>query len=74
MTAPVIRVGDWVLICETHEKAEVLDVFDDGERFLVSLASNEKWPFPRKMHVSIEKVRKIKTPKPELKWQQPRLF
>ena len=77
MTQPVIKVDDWVLVCETGEKGQVLDVFDDGERFLLSIAKTEKWPFPRRVHVMIEKIRKIRPPKPEElmpKWEQPNLF
>jgi hypothetical protein len=77
MTQPVIKVDDWVLVCETGEKGQVLDVFDDGERFLLSIPKTEKWPFPRRVHVMIEKIRKIRPPKPEElmpKWEQPNLF
>jgi hypothetical protein len=75
MTQPVIKADDWVLVCETGEKGQVLEVFDEGERFLLIIAKTEKWPFPRRVHVMIEKIRKIRPPKPEeLNWEQPNLF
>jgi hypothetical protein len=77
VTQPVIQVDDWVLVCETGEKGKVLDVFDEGERFLLSIPENKSWPFPRRMHVMIEKIRKIRPPKPEEfgpKWEQTGLF
>jgi len=75
MTQPVISVGDWVLVCETSEKGQVIDVFDEGERFLISIPKSDKWPYPRRAHVMIEKIRKIRPPKEEgPKWEQPTLF
>jgi len=74
--SPGINEGDWVLICETNEKGEVISVFDEGERFMVKILATEKWPFPKTVHVMVEKVRKIKTPKKEspVKWYQVDLF
>lgn len=77
MTAPKIEVGDWVLICETSEKGCVIDVFDKGERFLLNVQQTNGWPFPKRVHVTIEKIRKIKTPRPEkpqIDWSQESLF
>jgi hypothetical protein len=74
---PEIEEGDWVLVCETNEKGCVTEVFDEGERFLLHIPANDKWPFPKRMHVMIEKIRKIRPPKeekPELYWEQPKLF
>lgn len=72
-----IGEGDWVLICETNERGCVIEVFDEGERFLVNIPKSDKWPHPKRVHVMIEKIRKIKTPKPEapeLHWEQTDLF
>jgi len=41
MTQPVIKADDWVLVCETGEKGQVLEVCDDGERFLLSIPKTE---------------------------------
>jgi hypothetical protein len=70
---PIIVEGDWVLICETNEKGMVETVLDEGERFIVAVAATTEWPYPKRLHVMIEKVRKIKPPKPEkpeIKWHQ----
>lgn len=77
MKDPVIKEGDWVLICETGDKGFVTQVFDDGERFFVSVAGTPEWPYAKHFHVMIEKVRKIRPPKeekPEIRWDQPQLF
>lgn len=58
-----INAGDWVLVCETNERGCVIEVFDDGERFLLSIEATEKWPFPKRVHVMVEKIRKINPPK-----------
>lgn len=73
----MIKQGDWVLICEISERGCVIEVFDDGERFLVNVPESEKCPQLRRFHVSVEKVRKIKAPKENklLKlWKQTKLF
>lgn len=73
----IIGEGDWVLVCETNDKGHVIEVFDDGERFLINVPPTNEWPFPKRMHVMIEKIRKIRPPKeekPELHWEQPNLF
>lgn len=71
----VINAGDWVLVCETGEKGCVLEVFDDGERFLLEVPPNEKWPFTKRIHVMVEKIRKIRPIKPTGKvWKQSTLF
>ena len=70
-----IGEGDWVLVCETNERGQVIAVFDKGERFMIKIDATEAWPFPKSVHVMIEKIRKIRPPKPEeLKWEQPNLF
>lgn len=77
MSEPKINEGDWVLICETGERGQVIEVFDDGERFLLSIPPTDQWPHQKRMHVMVEKLRKIRTPKPEkpeLKWEQQGLF
>ena len=72
----MIKQGDWVLVCEMNERGCVIEVFDEGERLLVNLPQTDAWPFPRRVCVMIEKVRKIRTPKPEKpkKWEQQGLF
>lgn len=73
----IIRAGDWVLVCETNERGCVIEVFDEGERFLLEVMPNDQWPFPRRVHVMVEKLRKIKPPKPPkfgVKWKQETLF
>lgn len=77
MKEPTIKEGDWVLVCETGEKGQVVEVFDDGERFLINIPLTDGWPYPKRVHVMIEKLRKIRTPKPEkqgLNWEQQGLF
>lgn len=72
-----IGKGDWVLICETSERGIVDEVFDKGERFLVSVEATEKWPHAKRVHVMVEKIRKIRPPKPVKKkmyWEQRGLF
>ena len=72
-----IGKGDWVLICETSERGIVDEVFDKGERFLVAVAATEQWPYPKRLHVMVEKVRKIRPPKVKKKklfWEQRGLF
>lgn len=74
---PIIEKGDWVLVCETNDKGFVIEVFDDGERFLINVPPSPDWPHPKRMHVMIEKLRKIRPPKeekPEIRWDQPQLF
>lgn len=67
--------GDWVLVCETNERGQIVAVFDKGERFMVKIDATEAWPFPKNVHVMIEKIRKIKKPKPREKvWYQVNLF
>lgn len=68
--------GDWVLVCETNERGEVIAVFDKGERFIVKIDATESWPFPKTVHVMIEKIRRIKKPKQKEKpmWYQVDLF
>lgn len=66
--------GDWVLICETNEKGEVVVVLDQGERFMVRVEGTLSWPFPKTVHVMVEKIRKIKKVKNDLKWYQINLF
>ena len=74
--APEINENDWVLICETNERGQVISVFDDGERFMVKIDATERWPFPKTVHVMVEKVRKIRPPRKEdnPKWFQVNLF
>lgn len=77
MSEPIIKEGDWVLVCETGEKGQVIEVFDEGERFLLNIPKSEMWPYPKRVHVMIEKLRKIRPPKPEklgLEWKQESLF
>ena len=74
MTQPVIKEGDWVLVCETGEKGQVIEVFDQGERFLLNIPQTKAWPYPKRVHVMIEKLRKIKAPKLEPLWKQESLF
>lgn len=73
---PGIIENDWVLICETNERGQVISVFDEGERFMVQIGATEKWPFPKTVHVMVEKVRKIRPPKKDdsPKWYQVNLF
>lgn len=74
---PSIVEGDWVLICETNEKGMVETVLDEGERFIVVVAATAEWPYPKRLHVMVEKVRRIRTPKPEkpeIRWEQQGLF
>jgi hypothetical protein len=67
--------GDWVLVCETNEKGQVIVVLDKGERFMVKIEGNLSWPFPKTVHVMVEKIRKIKPPKKkEAVWYQVDLF
>lgn len=71
----MIQKGDWVLVCELNERGCVVEVFDGGERLLISLSSTDAWPFPRRVCVMIEKVRKVRPPKiKKQKWQQQGLF
>ena len=74
--SPEIKENDWVLVCETNERGQVVAVFDKGERFMVKIDATEKWPFPKMVHVMVEKVRKIRPPKKEAgpKWYQVKLF
>lgn len=60
----MINEGDWVLICETKERGFVIAVRDRGERFLVEVPPSDKWKYPKRVHVMVEKVRKVKPPKP----------
>lgn len=75
-----IVAGDWVLVCETNERGCVIEVFDDGERFLLSIPLTDGWPYPKRVHVMVEKIRKIRPPKEkkvrkiELTWKQACLF
>lgn len=72
-----IGKGDWVLICETNDRGVIDEVFDEGERFLVIVAATEAWPYPKRIHVMVEKLRKIRPPKPVKKkmfWEQRGLF
>ena len=73
---PDIQENDWVLICETNERGQVTVVLDKGERFMVKVNPSKEWPFPKMVHVMIEKVRKIKPPKeePTQVWYQVNLF
>jgi hypothetical protein len=67
--------GDWVLICETNEKGEVIVVLDRGERFMVRVEGTLAWPHPKTVHVMVEKIRKIKPPKQKVSiWFQVDLF
>lgn len=67
--------GDWVLICETNEKGQVVVVLDRGERFMVRVEGNMTWRFPKTVHVMVEKIRKIKPPKKKPTfWYQVDLF
>jgi len=69
--APEIVKGDWVLICETNERGQVEAVFDKGERFLVVVQGNKEWPHPKRFHIMVEKLRRIRAPKKqEVKWHQ----
>lgn len=75
MVSQEIVEGDWVLICETNEKGQVIVVLDRGERFMVRVEGNLSWPFPKNVHVMVEKIRKIKPPKKkEQLWYQVDLF
>jgi hypothetical protein len=74
MKDSVIRQDDWVLICETGEKAKVVCVFDEGERFLLMIPQTEEVPFERRVHIMVEKIRKIRPPKQRIKWFQTTLF
>ena len=72
-----IHAGDWALVCETGEKGCVIEVFDDGERFLLEVPATDKWPYPKRVHVMVEKIRKIRPPKKikvKLVWKQEQLF
>ena len=60
----MITEGDWVLICETGERGLVIAARDRGERFLVEVPASEKWKYSKRVHVMVEKVRKVKPPKP----------
>jgi hypothetical protein len=69
----MIVEGDWVLICETNDRGVVQTVYDEGERFMVIVQGTSKWPHPKRVHVMVEKIRKINPPKPskeESKWNQ----
>lgn len=59
----MINEGDWVLICETGERGRVIDSKDRGERFLVEVPPTEKWKYTKRVHVMVEKIRKVKPPK-----------
>lgn len=77
MSPPQIGMNDWVLVCETGEKGVVIEIFDEGERFLLSIPQTDKWPYPKRVHVMIEKIRKIRPPKiknSKLYWEQADLF
>ena len=69
-----IKVGDWVLVCETGDKGEVESVMDNGERFLIVVPKTKEWPYPKRMHVMIEKIRKIRTPEKASFWDQLSIF
>lgn len=69
-----INAGDWVLVCETNEKGQVIEVFDEGERFLLLVPKTDRWPFPKRIHVMVEKVRKIRPPKEDPESKQAELF
>lgn len=70
-----IGEGDWVLVCETNERGQVIAVFDKGERFMIKIDATEAWPFPKSVHVMIEKIRKINPPKKRQPvWYQINLF
>ena len=63
------------MVCETNERGQVVAVFDKGERFMVKIDATLSWPFPKNVHVMIEKIRKIKPPKKkETVWYQVNLF
>lgn len=59
-----INVGDWVLIQATGEKGVVEKMMDQGERLWVRVPSLNEWPFPRWVHISYEKTKRIRPPKP----------
>jgi hypothetical protein len=59
----VINEGDWVLICETGERGKVIDSKDRGERFLVEVPPTDKWKYTKRVHVMVEKIRKVNPPK-----------
>jgi ribosomal protein L24 len=69
-----IKKGDWVLVCETGDKGEVESVLDEGERFVIVLPKTPDWPYPRRMHVMVEKIRKIRTPSKASFWEQLKFF
>ena len=69
-----IRAGDWVLVCETNDKGCVVEVFDEGERFLLEIPKKVDWPFTRRVHVMVEKIRKIRPPKEEPEKKQAELL
>jgi hypothetical protein len=56
----VIKLGDWVMICETGDKGVVIAAMDQNERFVVQIPPTAKWLHVKQVHVGIEKVRKIK--------------
>lgn len=77
MMQPQIGLNDWVLVCETGERGQVIEIFDEGERFLLTIPKTEQCPYARKVHVMIEKIRKIRPPKikeSKFYWEQTDLF
>lgn len=56
--------GDWVLIQKTGETGIIEKTMDDGERLWVRVPSKTDWPFPRWVHVPVDKVKRIRPPKP----------
>jgi hypothetical protein len=65
-----IAVGDWILIVATKEAGIVEKAMDKGERLWVRVPSVTGWPFPRWVHVTAEKVKRIRPPKQETEFEE----
>jgi hypothetical protein len=65
-----IAVGDWILIVTTKETGIVEKAMDRGERLWVRVPSVTGWPFPRWVHVTAEKVKRIRPPKQETEFEE----
>jgi len=60
-----IHEDDWVFIKSTKSKGVVVKLFDEGERLLIRVPSDDDWPFPKHVYAFADSVRKCATPKQE---------
>lgn len=56
--------GDWVLIRSTKEIGIVEKTMDDEDQLWIRIPSQTDWPWPRWVHIHMDKVRRTRPPKP----------